>query len=29
MLDESELLQQLMEHYCLTVAIKLNSDLGK
>ena len=28
MLDEAELLQQLMEHYCLTVAVKLTSDLG-
>ncbi|XP_076824972.1 leucine carboxyl methyltransferase 1-like isoform X2 [Clavelina lepadiformis] len=28
MLDEAELLQQLMEHYCLCVAIKESSDFG-
>jgi len=29
MLDESELLQQLMEHYCICIAIKDSSDIGE
>jgi len=29
MLDESELLQQLMEHYCICIAVKDSSDIGE